>query len=116
MMKQFECRVTLPIPAEELFAWHERRGAFERLSPPWDRAEVLHSDGHIQDGARVKLRVRGPLNIPLGLEVIHEGYRAGEQFQDRQTRGPFAHWVHTHSLQRVRRLLGPRSMVSHHST
>ena len=42
MMKQFERRVTLPTSAEELFAWHERQGAFERLSPPWDRAEVLH--------------------------------------------------------------------------
>ena len=42
---------TLPVSAEEAFAWHEREGAFERLSPPWERLEVLERSGGIRDGA-----------------------------------------------------------------
>ena len=96
-MNTFERRVSLPLSPTELFAWHEREGAFRRLCPPWDPVEMIHNDGHIRDGAQVKLRVRGPMGVPLSLEVLHQGYEAGVQFQDRQVRGPFAHWLHTHT-------------------
>ena len=36
----FERSVELPVPASDAFAWHERSGAFDRLSPPWMRVKV----------------------------------------------------------------------------
>lgn len=97
-MPIFEKSLSLPISSDELFAWHEQRGAFERLCPPWDPVKIIHKDEHINDGAIAKLKVRGPLGIPLHLEVLHEGYERGVQFVDRQIRGPFALWRHTHAM------------------
>ncbi len=84
-------------PAAEVFAWHERSGAFERLQPPWEKVEVISRQGGIQDGARVTLRARvGPLWSRW--EVEHLDYVEGVQFRDRQLRGPFAHWEHLHRI------------------
>ena len=41
----FEARSQMPVSAEELFAWHAREGAFERLMPPWESAQVEERHG-----------------------------------------------------------------------
>jgi uncharacterized protein (TIGR01777 family) len=87
----------MPVPAEVLFAWHTRPGAFERLSPPWEPAEVTARAGGIHDGGRVSLTLAlGP--IPLRWELEHVGFEAGRRFRDRQVEGPFAFWEHTHEV------------------
>lgn len=86
----------IPAPQEEVFAWHTRPGAFDRLSPPWDSAKVLHYGG-IRDGERVILRVNAPW--PRKWIAEHEDYIEGLQFKDRQIRGPFPKWVHTHRVE-----------------
>lgn len=78
-----------------VFAWHERPGALQRLTPPWAHVDVEHQDEGIQDGARVVLRVHeGPTSFRWVL--VHRGYEAGRQFRDEQVRGPLRSWVHTH--------------------
>ena len=58
----FVRRVRIPAPAAEVFRWHLRPGAFERLAPPWEPLEVVERTGGIADGGRVVLRLRiGPL-------------------------------------------------------
>ncbi len=85
----------MPVPAADLFAWHERPGAFERLSPGFMPARVIARSGGIRDGARVTLEVPvGP--VPTRWEMEHVGYRAGEEFRDVQRAGPFASWEHVH--------------------
>ncbi|MBA3893650.1 MAG: TIGR01777 family protein [Gemmatimonadales bacterium] len=86
---------TLPVSAEEAFAWHERPGAFERLVPPWERVEVLERTGGIRDGARTVVRVRaGP--VSLRWVAQHREYVPGRRFVDEQVEGPFSHWSHQH--------------------
>ncbi|MCA9544283.1 MAG: TIGR01777 family oxidoreductase [Myxococcales bacterium] len=92
----FERAVTLPAPADEAFAWHERPGAFERLTPPWEPVKVLHSDGHIRDGAKVVLKLGA---LPLRWHALHSGYEAGRRFVDEQVKGPFARWRHSHTVE-----------------
>ncbi len=83
------------VSAKELFAWHARPGAFERLVPPWDKITVLERAGGIQDGGRLLMAVhQGPFRLPW--EARHHGYQEGVQFCDTQVRGPFARWEHTH--------------------
>ncbi len=90
-----ERSVTLPVGAEEAFAWHERPGALERLIPPWERVEVLERSGGITDGARVVVRLHeGP--VAIRWVARHRDYQAGRRFVDDQVEGPFARWVHTH--------------------
>ena len=107
-MRHFVRHLPLPHPRERVFAWHERPGAFERLAPPWQRVEVVRSDGRITDGARVELRARvapHPALDALARLVVrerwvveHEGYEAGRVFRDVLREGPFAHWAHTHRV------------------
>ncbi len=80
---------------ETVFAWHERPGALERLTPPWAVVDVLEKEGGIRDGARVALRVhRGPTSFKWVLR--HKDYIANEQFRDEQISGPLKSWLHTH--------------------
>lgn len=88
-------RSVLPVPPTEAFAWHERPGAFQRLTPPWEDVSVVSADPGIRDGARVHLKVKkGP--VTLDWHLRHTDYRAGEQFVDEQESGPFHSYRHVH--------------------
>ena len=79
----------------DLFDWHVREGAFERLSPPWERVRVRSRSGTILSGDTVDLEVKlGP--IPLRWRARHQDYVPGEQFCDVQEGGPFKSWKHLH--------------------
>ncbi|NMO22904.1 TIGR01777 family protein [Pyxidicoccus fallax] len=103
----FDARSQMPVSASELFTWHTREGAFERLSPPWEHVEVVERTGDgIRTGARVVVRMSlGP--IPQRMVAEHTLYEEGSLFQDTQRSGPFAKWVHTHRM-----LPGPDSRTS----
>jgi uncharacterized protein (TIGR01777 family) len=80
---------------EHVFAWHERPGALERLTPPWGDVTVEKKEGGIQDGARVVLRVRqGPASFSWDLR--HRDFERNRQFRDEQVSGPLKSWTHTH--------------------
>jgi uncharacterized protein (TIGR01777 family) len=89
----------MPAPADALFAWHARPGAFERLAPPWEVVEVRARQGEgLAVGTRVTVRTRvGPL--PATLVAEHTRLEPGRLFEDRQLRGPFRSWVHTHTME-----------------
>jgi len=104
--RTFQRSIRVPVPVEELFAWHERPGAFARLSPPWDSPTILEQSGGIRDGATVALRVHsGP--IATTWRLVHRDYIENVQFVDELREGPFAHWVHTHRFSAD----GPRASV-----
>lgn len=94
-MPVFEFRSVMPVPVHELFAYHARPGAFERLAPPWQKLRVLEQSGGMNDGGRVVFDVyAGPLKRRWVAEM--SGYEQDRQFCDRQVAGPFAAWQHTH--------------------
>jgi ligand-binding SRPBCC domain-containing protein len=49
---RFVRRTRIAAPAAEVFRWHARQGALERLTPPWESIEVLERTGGIEDGSR----------------------------------------------------------------
>lgn len=94
--RSFVRRTLLEAPAEDVYRWHARPGAFERLCPPWDPPSVESRSGGIEDeGARVVLRL-GPLRQRWVAE--HHGAVPGREFHDRQVEGPFALWEHAHRM------------------
>lgn len=97
---RFTFRTELPDHTpEEVFDWHERRGALERLTPPWADVDVLQRAGGIRDGGTVDLRIqRGPTSFRWQLR--HRDYEHGRQFRDEQVSGPLKSWVHTHRFLR----------------
>jgi len=93
-------RVTrLPAESDEVFAWHLRPGALERLTPPWERVEVVRRDpAGIAEGSRIELRMYvGP--VPVRWVSVHRGVVPGREFRDEQVEGPFPHWVHLHHVE-----------------
>jgi uncharacterized protein len=87
----------LPFPADTVFAWYTRPGALERLTPPWERIQVLERSGGIEDGGQVTVKV----GSPFGFRWVarHRDYEPGRQFADEQVRGPFSRWVHHHRVE-----------------
>lgn len=96
-MEQYIARSPMPAGARAVFEWHTRPGAFERLNPPFDPAQVLEHSGSIAVGTRAVLRVRvGPL--PLRWVAEHTALEDGVSFSDCQVSGPFALWEQTHRM------------------
>lgn len=93
----FSRSLRVSVPVRDLFAWHERVGAFERLAPPWQTVRVLDRQGGIRDGATVTLEVKA-LGVPTRWQITHRDYQADAQFVDEMRGGPFARWVHTHAF------------------
>jgi len=84
-------------PAEAVFDWHAREGAFERLSPPFEDVRVVSRSGGIRDAGRVALSMAaGPFRLRWLAQ--HGRFEEGRLFSDRQLEGPFARWEHEHRM------------------
>jgi ligand-binding SRPBCC domain-containing protein len=85
--------------AERLFAWHAEPQALERMMPPWEDARVIRRTGTIRDiGSQIEIRVRIGLFWRTWISE-HTACQEGRMFRDRQIKGPFALWQHTHSFE-----------------
>jgi uncharacterized protein len=84
------------ISSNDVFSWHIREGAFERLNPPWQKFKVIERKGNIENGGTVKIRMKiaGPIHTTW--LVKHSDYIEGKQFRDGQIKGLFSSWTHTH--------------------
>ena len=93
-MPIFEWRGVMPAPADEVFAYHARPGAFRRLAPPWQKMRVLEETGDVFDGRVAFDLWFGPVKRHWVAEM--GSAMPGRQFVDRQVDGPFASWEHVH--------------------
>ncbi len=91
----FKYQSEYPCSSVELYNWHSRPGALERLLPPWENISILSRQGGIEAGGRVELKMHaGP--IPYRFRARHIENMPGEMFRDIQEKGPFASWSHSH--------------------
>jgi len=96
-MTRFVQRTLLPAPASLAFEWHTRKGALQRLTPPWERVELIRSDHSLNPGSQVEMRIKiGPFRKTWIAE--HRRLVPGVEFQDVQVSGPFARFEHTHKI------------------
>ncbi len=104
-MPVFEHSATYPHPRSEVFAWHERPGAFIRLTPPGSAIPVHQATDGIRTGSRVEVRLSSPLVFALwpggsppgpSMLIEHTAYEPDVGFVDEQVRGPLASWRHEH--------------------
>jgi uncharacterized protein (TIGR01777 family) len=81
---------------EKLFAWHARDGAISRLTPPWAPLKMIWRSGHgIQKGVKIAFRI-SLFKVSMIWEAEHIEYLENKVFKDRQVKGPFSKWEHTH--------------------
>ncbi|MDJ0522021.1 MAG: TIGR01777 family oxidoreductase [Planctomycetota bacterium] len=96
-MDTFHHRSRMPASGSELFRWHARPGAFERLTPPWEPVEIVERPESLEDGTRAVIAIRmGPFRKRWVAE--HRDYTPETGFDDVQIAGPFAHWHHRHRM------------------
>jgi len=97
--RTFQKSSVIEAPAQDLFDWHKTKDALEKLIPPGEPVSVKSRTGGIEDGDVVVLRIR--VLGPIGMDWVaeHQNYVEDQQFEDVQTQGPFAHWVHTHIVE-----------------
>lgn len=92
---RFEKETRIQAAPGLVFAFHESKGALERLTPPWEDVQLIEGGGSIRPGSRVVLSVPvGPFRMKWVAE--HTEYEPGRMFADRQVEGPFASWYHRH--------------------
>jgi uncharacterized protein (TIGR01777 family) len=98
-MSEYRRSATISAPQQDVFSWHRRRGAFERLAPPWQPTRVVGTTGTPPTpGAEVRLRVKvGPFWLPW--TATHGDWAPDAWFTDQQVSGPFAAWHHTHRFE-----------------
>jgi ligand-binding SRPBCC domain-containing protein len=91
----FVYRSRIAASADDVYAWHLRPGAFERLAPPWESVRMLDRGNGVADGSRVELELSNGL-FRQRWTAEHRDIVPGKRFRDIQVRGPFAKWEHTH--------------------
>lgn len=88
----------LPHPVEEVFGWHARPGALERLSPPWQPVRVEREADSLRDGTAV---LALPGRRRWVARHLPEEYVEGRRFADELVSRPFLvplSWRHLHDL------------------
>ena len=88
----------LPVPPEEAFAFFADAFNLEAITPPWLSFQIV-TPGPIEmrRGTLIsyRLRLRG---LPIRWMTRIEVWEPGRRFVDRQLRGPYRFWHHTHSF------------------
>ncbi len=61
---RYEHSTIVESPLSNVFDWHERKGAFQRLMPPWEVAKVVRADDNLNNGSRPIFRFpMGPIKM-----------------------------------------------------
>lgn len=91
----------VPLAMDEVFAFFADAHNLERLMPPWLHFEIL-TPSPVEMGAGTlidfKLRLHG---IPVRWQSEIIVWQPPHRFLDRQVRGPYRLWIHTHTFERM---------------
>ncbi len=96
-MVSFQKQSNLSCSAGDLYDWHGRKGAFERLVPPWKRLNVVSRKGGIEIDSEIRIRVRR-FGMSRDWFARISSHEDGHFFEDEQVEGPFAQWRHRHEF------------------
>lgn len=97
-MPTYRHRARLGHPAEAVFRWHARPGAFERLLPPWRDVRLIERAGGLEVGGRIRLELR-KAGARIRWTAEHTEVEEGRLFRDEQVEGPFGAWSHVHRFE-----------------
>jgi uncharacterized protein len=97
-LKNISAKSEFDSSVSSLFDWHMRKGAFERLNPPWRPLYIISKKGTIDNGGTVIIRLPLVRNVGINWHIKHRDYVKDKTFTDIQTKGIFSYWEHRHNF------------------
>lgn len=104
---RLSCTQRVPGPPAEVFPFFATARNLERITPAFLRFRILRSTPEpLAAGARIDyaLRLHG---LPVRWRTRIDAWEPPRRFVDRQVRGPFRIWLHTHTF----RALGDGTLI-----
>ncbi len=105
---RLSCAQRVPRPVAEVFPFYATARNLQRITPAFLHFRILRSTPEpLAAGARIDyaLRLHG---LPIRWRTRIEAWEPPQRFVDRQVRGPFRTWLHTHTFQ----ALGDGTLIS----
>jgi ligand-binding SRPBCC domain-containing protein len=97
---ELERRQVVSRPLAATFAFFADPRNLELVTPPWLRFRIDAAPRELHEGARIRYRLR-LFGIPLEWEAEIVQWQPPRTFVDRQARGPYRLWTHTHRFAAV---------------
>ena len=80
---------------DETFAFFADPQNLEAITPPWLHFRIIEAPDRLEHGSRLRYRLRLH-GVPVGWLTEISAWHAPRSFTDRQLRGPYRLWEHTH--------------------
>ena len=95
-------RMTLiPAPIDRVFAFFADPRNLGRITQAWLGYKLISAPGReLRQGDEVECRIR-LLGIPVQWVTQIVAWHHGRSFEDLQTKGPYAFWLHLHEFEEV---------------
>jgi ligand-binding SRPBCC domain-containing protein len=93
----------LPIPIEQAWAFFSSAKNLAEITPAEMKFVILTqlTDEPIYSGMKIDYTVSPLLNVPLKWTTEITGVNAPVKFTDKQLKGPYKQWIHTHTFTSV---------------
>ena len=86
-------------PLDRVFGFFSSAHNLERITPPWLNFQILTPpEQKIEKGTLLdyRLKIHG---VPIRWRTLIESWEPGKSFVDRQLKGPYSKWHHTHRFE-----------------
>jgi ligand-binding SRPBCC domain-containing protein len=89
----------VPLPAANLFAFHENPQNLLHLYHGWAATRLIDHDAAVRPGCRTWIEVTAGRILPVALGFEHTTYEPPIRFGERLIHGPFRRFDHVHEFE-----------------
>jgi ligand-binding SRPBCC domain-containing protein len=98
---RFERTTIIAAPVARVFEFFAAPGNLARITPPEMHFRIVDGPArNLREGDRIRYALR-VFGLPVRWTTLITTWRDGEVFADLQERGPYRHWLHTHTFREV---------------
>lgn len=100
-MQTLQRTTFIKAPLDKVFAFFSDPRNLARITPESMGFEIVEAPARaVREGDRIRYRIR-VMGIPLRWTTLITRWEENVVFADLQERGPYRHWLHTHTFRAV---------------